>query len=784
MNGWDISGTLIRLVILAGALVWVPIWKRRAGGRTRTFAVIALSLVLLMAGEGLGLWGSAATPAWVCVYLQAAGYLGILAAFLLWVRDVQASRREAASRLALERQRLDEVRLNEAKLRAILNCASEYCIVVCDPQGLITSYSDGGERVLGWKADEVVGKRNVSSFHPPDAPLPFEKVSRAVRQGGCFEAETTLLRKDGRRIPALLTVTALKAPDGSAVGLVGIAKDITSLKEAQDRLRRERDFIQGVIEANEIFVLGLSLEDGRITMFNRGAERISGYTRQETIGQPYVERLIPPEERASAEQWLQRRRGGEEGAPHQTEVPIITKGGQRRIIAWTNSLCRDERGRPTHVVAFGYDLTEQRQMQEGLTRAKEDLERANEELRRVAATDFLTGLCNRRQAMVQFERELARCRRNSTFLGVIMADLDRFKPINDRCGHSAGDAVLMNVANLLKRRARASDIVARYGGEEFLLILPDADLQSTVKVAEDLRRLVSDNPTTAGEHEIPVRASFGVTEFHPALVGIDATKLVERADEALYAAKGLGGNRVLAWQELQAGKVEPAIADTEAVREIQQVIRGITRDNQQAVVARLKALVERIEGRSPFTAGHSIGVCRYAGAIARRMGLGAEAVEVVERAALLHDLGKAGVPDSVLHKPDRLGLDDWALVMQHPSVSVRIIADVPFLNREVPMIRHHHERPDGRGYPDGLSGGAIPFGARILAVADALEAMTRPRPYREALSRQAALEELRAGAGKCFDEKAVEAALGCAAEAPDWLSPAPAVPAAASGLSA
>jgi diguanylate cyclase (GGDEF)-like protein/PAS domain S-box-containing protein len=566
VSGWDLSGTLLRLVILLGAMAWVPIWRRQAGGRTRTYVAIAISLLLLIVGEGMELYEGAAgvsdeVLAWPRVYLQAAGYMGVLGAFLLWVRDVRDSKREAASRLALERRRLDEVRLNEAKLRAILNCASEYCIVVCDSQGLVTSYSDGGERVLGWKAEEVVGKRRVASFQPPDRPVAFEAIARAVREKGFYEAETTLLRKDGRAFPALLTVTSLKAPDGSAVGLVGIAKDITQLKEVQDRLRRERDFIQGVIEANEIFVLGLALEDGRITMFNRGAERISGYARQEIIGQGYVARLIAPAERAAAEQWLARRRSGQESTTQQAEVPILTKSGERRLIAWTTSLCRDERGTPTHVVAFGYDLTEQRRMQEGLTQAKEDLERANAELERVAATDFLTGLANRRQATVQFERELARCRRHYTFLGVIMVDLDRFKPVNDRFGHQVGDAVLVHVANLLKRRARASDIVARYGGEEFLLVLPDADRQSAVKVADDLRRLICDDPAKVGDQEVPIRASFGVAEFHPAFdVGVQ--KLLERADEALYAAKGLGGNRVVSWQQLRSPTAPPSARST------------------------------------------------------------------------------------------------------------------------------------------------------------------------------------------------------------------------------
>ena len=568
MDAAAVSGSLLRLVVLLGALVWVPIWKRRAGGRARTYFVIAAGLVLLIASEAMELYQIAAASAvttellaWPDVYVHVTGYIAILSAFLLWVRDVHDSKETAATNLATERERLSEVRLNEAKLRAILNCATEYCIIVTDADRRITSYSSGSARFLGWEAEEVIGKMDVSALHPKGKAPDLGAIDEAIRDRGYFEAEVPYLRKDGTEFPALLTVTALKTPDGAHAGYVGIAKDITEIKSTRERLRRERDFVRGVIEVSELCIVGASLEDGRITMFNRGAERITGYERDEVIGRPYAETFLPPDIRQEV---IERIMGTIKDAPGDGvsygENPILTKSGERRVLSWTNSLCFDEQGRAVLVVSFGYDVTERRQMEESLRQAKHDLEEANAELARTAATDFLTGLVSRRQATIQFERELARCRRYHTCLGVIMMDLDRFKPVNDRYGHQAGDAVLAQVGRILKSRARSSDIVSRYGGEEFLLILPEASLQDTIKVAEDLRGLIRDNAATHAGAELQIRASFGVAEFNP---GLDpsAQTLISRADEALYAAKGLGGNHVVSWQQLRGGKMEPAIAD-------------------------------------------------------------------------------------------------------------------------------------------------------------------------------------------------------------------------------
>ena len=191
--------------------------------------------------------------------------------------------------------------------------------------------------------------------------------------------------------------------------------------------------------------------------------------------------------------------------------------------------------------------------------ARKELERDNVHLKRVAAMDFLTQLVNRRQAVRHLERERARARRSGEWLGFIMMDLDHFKSVNDTYGHQAGDAALKYTADLLKTRARASDILIRYGGEEFLAVLPDTNLAGTLELANSLRERIQNNPLTYGDVEVQLRASFGVAMLPPDQ-DIDVREMIDRADKALYAAKERGRNRVVAWEELPDTEDKPAAA--------------------------------------------------------------------------------------------------------------------------------------------------------------------------------------------------------------------------------
>jgi len=420
-----------------------------------------------------------------------------------------------------------------------------------------------------------------------------------------------------------------------------------------------------------------------------------------------------------------------------------------------------------HKAARDRTPAEQRRMQTRLECAKADLERANEELKRLAATDYLTGLANRRHANILLDREITRSRRNQTPLGVVIMDIDHFKLVNDRYGHETGDAVLKHVGKLLRGRLRAADIVARYGGEEFLLVFPDTDLDDAAQVADVVRRRLNDHPAHCGKLEISLRASLGVTVLRPGQ-NLFRKDLVHMADEAMYAAKGLGGNRVVTWQEANSGDAETSLAHLAETRRIQQCVGSLTEQKQNVCLEHLYQFVQALEMRHDCFAHHSEHVADYAVAVADRMGLRPGQREVIRRAAMLHDLGKYAIPDDVLWKQGPLSRSEWALVRQHPAVTAKILGELHFLRRETGVVRHHHERPDGRGYPDGLTGEAIPIEARVLAVADALDALTSPRPHRGAYSLQEALAYLRSGAGGQFDAQVVEAVLAAADQADNW----------------
>ena len=372
-------------------------------------------------------------------------------------------------------------------------------------------------------------------------------------------------------------------------------------------------------------------------------------------------------------------------------------------------------------------------------------DRLNRELADAARTDALTGLLNRRGFAEIIEDELERARRGGTSLAVIAGDLDHFKAINDRFGHSAGDDALRAFAELCATAGRRIDSAARTGGEEFALVLPQADEHGALLVAERLRRAAREHPLASGAR---LSVSFGIASFPRD--GTSSEALLQAADRALYVAKQLGRDRSV----LAGPHVDAAIARDEEPE------ATLEREHVAAVVV----LAETMDLRDSGTALHSQTVSRYAELTARALGLSAGRTERIRLAGLLHDLGKVGVPDGVLQKPGALTDSEWAEIRKHPELGARILAAAE-LDDIAAWVLAHHERPDGRGYPFGLAGDDIPLEARILAVADAYEAMTADRVYRASLGHDAATVELRRCAGEQFDAGVVEAFIAALAAA-------------------
>jgi diguanylate cyclase (GGDEF)-like protein/putative nucleotidyltransferase with HDIG domain len=363
-----------------------------------------------------------------------------------------------------------------------------------------------------------------------------------------------------------------------------------------------------------------------------------------------------------------------------------------------------------------------------------------------ARTDPLTDLHNRRGFEESIEVEIERARRGGGSLTLLLADLDHFKRVNDRLGHAAGDAALTTVGRILAEGKRQIDYAARTGGEEFALILPETTEQEAYVVAERLRVAVQD---AFGDELVPVTFSFGVAGYPHHGATTDA--LLGAADRALYTAKELGRNRTVIYSnEIAAIAHRPG-------------------GNSEMHLATLLSLAEALDLRDAGTADHSQTVGRHAEATARELGLAPALVERVRLAGVMHDIGKIGVSDAILRKPGPLTEEEWEEMRRHPEIGARLLAASEFDDiRE--WIVTHHERPDGRGYPRRLGDEQIPLEAKILAVADAYEAMTSDRVYRAAIGREAARAELRRGAGGQFDARVVQAFLAVVERASDALA--------------
>jgi diguanylate cyclase (GGDEF)-like protein len=354
---------------------------------------------------------------------------------------------------------------------------------------------------------------------------------------------------------------------------------------------------------------------------------------------------------------------------------------------------------------------------------------------RDAHTDSLTLVGNNRAYELGLSMAMDAAYEEGTPLTLCLVDVDDFKQINDTYGHPLGDQVLVEIARLLKTENHCVGTF-RFGGDEFAMILGCGERQARAHIEALYERLAG----ASFSHGAEATVSVGIATY-PSHAD-DVADLESAADSALYWAKLHGKNRFCAYSA--------SVAEAQAPAELERRIE------RQARLRAAENLIRVVDAKDEYTGAHSERVALLVESIARQLELEDELVEQLKLAGRLHDLGKIAIPDRVLQKPGELTPHEARQLAHHPQLGASLLDGMDIRPVDV-WIKHHHEHWDGSGYPHGLAGSEIPFGSRLILVADAYDAITTDRSYRDAATPQEALEELQRNAGTQFDPEVVAA---------------------------
>ncbi len=627
-----------------------------------------------------------------------------------------------------ERKRMQQaLQESEEKFRQISATAQD-AILLMDSAGRIVFWNSAAEKMFGYAAEETLGRELHTLIVPERFRDAFHKnhpAFVATGQGAIIGkiVELAAFRKNRAEFPVELSVSAAKL--GGQWHAVGFIRDISERKQAAEALRRERDLATGIIETAQAIILLLDAE-GRILRFNPYLETVSGFTLVETQGKDWFDTFLPERDRNRIRALFHKAIGGIQTLGNVNI--LVTRDGEERQIEWYDKPLKDASGNSVGLLCIGHDVTERHRAEQAVlhaNRAFRTLSSGNHEL--VHATDEAQLL----QAMCRAVVEIGGY--SAAWVGYRQDDAEKSVRPMAHCGFEPGYADTMQITWADSERGCGPTGKAVRTG-----------------MTQMVRDVVND-PGCAPWREQALK--HGYTSAIAIPLANDAGVL---GSLTIYATGSMAfGQDEIALLEEMTGDLAFGIRMLRLRQEQQRSAEQI----RKGLVGTVQAIASMVEMRDPYTAGHQRRVADLAAAIAVAMGLPEERVRGLHLAGTIHDLGKIQTPAEILSKPGKLSASEFSLIKDHPQNGYEILKDIEFPWPIAQMVWQHHEKLDGSGYPQGLKGNEILLEAKIMTVADVVEAMSSHRPYRPGLGIETALAEITKGRGTHYDPDAVDACI-------------------------
>jgi diguanylate cyclase (GGDEF)-like protein/PAS domain S-box-containing protein len=657
------------------------------------------------------------------------------------------------------------------------------------PEGRFLEVNNALVKMFEAESKEEFLKHTASDLYQErvDRLIISEKI---LSQGFVENKELKLVTLKGNKIWALLNAVAKRDENGNVLYFDGIIEDITERKRYEERLRdtyaelgiRVKVRTAELTKANEELRKEVEERIKLVEAFNKNKTFLSNIfsSIQDGISvldkdlnillvNPVMEKLYADRMPFIGKKCYETYQCSAQPCPNcpvlaslktqKLAVDIVPKKAlSGEIIGWFElysfPMFDQENKELIGAIEYVRDISGRKAAEDRVGILNKELMKSNKRLKQLLLTDSHTGLYNHRYLEDVIEAEFHRAKRYAHPLAVIMLDIDYFKSINDVYGHQFGDLVLKQFARQLKLIMRKYDIIIRSGGEEFIIISPGIDITQGLSIGQRILDAVNLYNFGDKNHNVKLKLSLAVVSY-PEDRSAKGMSLVNLADHILAKAKEYGGNRVYSVLDIRKQKDLAPDKRKKAIdiRILQGKLDKLTKRSNQSLVEAIFAFAKTIELKDHYTGEHVEQTVKYVTGICNELGLPKEELELIKQGASLHDLGKIGISEKILLKKSKLTRREFQEIKKHPQIGADILRPIQFLRNIIPLVFYHHEKWDGSGYPSGIKGEEIPIGARIIAIADAYQALTSDRPYRKAYTKEKAMKILKKGAGTQFDPR-------------------------------